>query len=320
MNRSSTLVLLARITAIGLSLGAFQCINKPMEPVMPNWDVDLAAPVANRTYSLGEIISKDTSILAVSPGGTQMMLKTSVKADPTLVGDRISLDPFNISFFSELGAFAVEGGSMRLNVAIPGFTSGQQTILPPMPPTDIPSVTGDLPFIQSVYLESGNVSLRIVNRMPVAMKIENPIMAVNEGGAGIAIFDFGGAVIASGDSRTASANLAGATVQKRIRLQSIRVSSSGSSMTIVTIPDTMLLAEITPSALIATSATVTNLAPQHINVNRDLPMSSESLVRDVWVNRGTLQMHFASSVGMTTSLHIRLPELLRPTGVRMIRY
>ena len=111
---------------------------------MPNWDVDLAAPVANRTYSLGEIISKDTSILGVSPGGTQMMLKTSVKADPTLVGDRISLDRFNTSFFSELGAFAVEGGSMRLNVAIPGFTSGQQTILPPIPPTDIPSVTGDL--------------------------------------------------------------------------------------------------------------------------------------------------------------------------------
>ena len=151
--------------------------------------------------------------------------------------------------------------------------------------------------------------------MPVAMKIESPIMAVNEGGAAIATFDFGGAVIATGDSRTASANVAGTTVQKRIRLQSIRVSSPGSAMTIVTIPDTMLVAEITPSALIATSATVTNLAPQHINVSRDLPMSSESLVRDVWVNRGTLLMHFASNVGMTTSLHLRLPELLRPTGV-----
>ena len=100
MNRPSTLVHMARIVAIGLSLGAFQCINKPMEPVMPNWDVDLAAPVANRTYSLGEIISKDTSLLSVSPGGTQMMLKTSVKADPTVVGDRISLDAFNTSFYS----------------------------------------------------------------------------------------------------------------------------------------------------------------------------------------------------------------------------
>ena len=80
MNHPTTLVHLARITAIGLALGAFQCINKPMEPVMPNWDVDLAAPVANRTYTLGELVEKDTTLLTVSPGGTQLMLKTSVKS------------------------------------------------------------------------------------------------------------------------------------------------------------------------------------------------------------------------------------------------
>ena len=314
MNRPTTLAYLARITAFGLALGAFQCINKPMEPVMPNWDVDLAAPVANRTYTLGEIVAKDTTLLAVNPGGTQLMLKTSVKSDPTLVGDRISLDGFNTSFSSTLGAFAVDGGQMRLNVSIPGFVSGQKTIIPPLPATDIPAVSGDLPVIQSVFLESGSVSLRIQNRMPAAMKIEAPIVARNEGGAVIATFDFSSALIAAGDSRTATADLAGKTVVKKIRLESIRVSTPGTGLSMVTIPDTMLLAEITPASLVATSATVTTMAAQHMSVSRDLPLSGASLVRDVWVNRGTLRMHFTSSVGMQTSLHLRLPELLRANG------
>ena len=314
MNHPITVVHLARITAIGLALGAFQCINKPMDPVMPNWDVDLAAPVANRTYTLGELVQKDTTLLSVSAGGTQLMLKTSVKSDPTLVGDRISLDGFNTSFSSTLGAFAVEGGQMRLNVSIPGFASGQQTIIPPIPATDIPSASGDLPIIESVFLESGNVSLRIQNRMPVAMRIENPIVARNEGGAAIASFDFGTSLIASGDSRTATASVAGKTVLKKIRLESIRISSPGSGLSVVTIPDTMLLAEITPAALVATSATVTNIAAQHLSVTQDVPLTGESLVRDVWVNRGTLSMRFVSSVSMQTSLRLRLPELLRPNG------
>ncbi len=314
MNHSTTLVHLARITAIGLALGAFQCINKPMDPVMPNWDVDLAAPVANRTYTLGELVEKDTTILSVSPGGTQLMLKTSVKSDPTLVGDRISLDGFNTSFSSTLGAFAVEGGQMRLNVSIPGFASGQQTIIPPIPATDIPSVSGDLPFIESVLLESGNVSVRIQNRMPVAMRIESPIVARNEGGAAIATFDFGTSLIASGDSRTATASVAGKTVLKKIQLESIRISSPGSGLSVVTIPDTMLLAEITPASLVATAATVTNLSAQHLSATQDVPLTGESLVRDVWINRGTLSMRFVSSLDMQTSLRLHLPELLRPNG------
>ncbi len=314
MTTPTTLGHLARVTAIGLALGAFQCINKPMDPVLPNWDVDLAAPVANRTYTLGEIVAKDTTLLAVSPGGTQLMLKTSVASDPTLVGDRISLDGFNTSFTSTLGAFAVEGGQMRLNVSIPGFATGQKTIIPPLPATDIPAVTGDLPVIESVYLESGTVALRIQNRMPVALRIESPITARNEGGAAIASFDFGTSVIATGDSRTATASVAGQTILKKIRLESIRISTPGSGLSVVTIPDTMLLAEITPANLVATSATVTNIAAQHMSVARDLPLSGETLIRDVWVNRGTLRMHFTSSVGMQTSLHLRLPELLRANG------
>lgn len=314
MNRSSMLAHMARFTAFALSLGAFQCINKPMEPVMPTWDVDLAAPVANRTYTLGEIVEKDTSLLQVAAGGTQLMLKTSVQADPTYVGDRISLDPFTSSFSASLGAFTVNSGAMRLNVTVPGFTSGQQTIIPPLPALDLPAVTGDLPLIQSVVLESGSVSLRIENRMPVAMRIEAPIVAVNDGGGAIATFDFGTALIGTGESRSATADVGGTTVLQRIRLESIRISSPGSGLSVVTIPDTMLLAVITPSQLVATTATVTGLAPQHINISESLALDSESLVRDVWVNRGSLQMRFANNGPLQTSFRLRLPDLFRPNG------
>ncbi len=103
MDRSQIYSHAVRAGVVALSLSAFHCMTKPVEPVMPTWDVNLVAPVASRTYTLGELVEKDPSLLGVAPGGTQIMLKTSVQADPTYVGDRISLEPMGDTVHSELG-------------------------------------------------------------------------------------------------------------------------------------------------------------------------------------------------------------------------
>ncbi len=314
MKRSSLYAHLVRLTAMGLAFGAFHCVNKPMEPVMPTWDVNLAVPIANRTYSLGDILAKDSSLLQANPGSTQLYLKTSVTADPTYVGDRISLDPIQTSFYSQLGPFSVTSETVRLNIQIPGFPPGATMIVPPMPPRDVPAVGGDLPFIEYLALESGIVELRLQNRMQVGLRIEAPIMLANESGSAIGSFDFGSTMIDPGQSRTATVSLAGKTVHDRVRLDNIRISSPGSGTSMVTIPDTMLFAEITTSDLVATAATLSNIAAQHIVESRELPMTAATLMRDVWLNSGVLRLRLVNKVNLHTSLRLRLPELLRPSG------
>jgi hypothetical protein len=289
-------------------------MNKPLEPVMPSWDVSLVAPVGIKTYTLGEIAERDPSLLQTVPGSTQLYLKTSVQAAPTFVGDRVTMDPISADYHAELGALSVTSGSMRLNVQIPGFIPGSNTIVPLVPATDVPAVTGELPHVRVMAVESGSVELRLWNRMPVALRIENPITLTNESGSTIATFDFGSASIAAGQVQTATTSLAGKTVYQRVRLGSIRISSPGSGSSFVTIPDSMLLADITPRGLVANSATLTNIPAKHYEEVSELPLTSQTLVRDVWLNRGTLGLRFVSRVNLRSTLHLRLPELLRPSG------
>jgi len=314
MDRQQTQLLLIRAVSLALAFGAFHCFNKPMEPVLPQWDVDLSAPVANRTYTLEEIVQKDTSILQVAPGGTRLMLKSSVTADPTYVGDRIALDPIQTSFGADLGPFSVSMPPIDLNIQIPGFTPGMTTIFPALPPTDIPAVSGELPNVQSAVLQSGIVQLRLINRMDVPVRIETPIQLVNQAGGTIASFDFGGAEIPAHGVRTVQTDLAGKTVLQRVRLETMRISSRGSGSLLVTIPDTMLLATISSSDLVALSSTTTQVPPQHFVATRSIPMNTESLIREVWLNRGTLHLRFVSSIDLRTALRLRLPELLRSSG------
>jgi hypothetical protein len=314
MDRQIAHFFLMRVLPLGLAFGAFHCMNKPMAPVMPQWDVDLSAPIANRTYTLEEIALRDTNIIQVAPGGTQLMLKTSVTADPTYVGDRISLDPINASFGVDLGPFSVNTPPINLCIQIPGFTPGVATIIPPLPPVDIPPVSGDIPFVQSATLESGMVQLKVKNRMGVPVKIETPILLANQGGGTIASFDFGTADILPGAERTADADLAGKVVLQHVRLEAIRISSPGSGLLQMTIPDTMLLATVTTSQLVALSATTTEISPQHFVTTRSIPMGTETLIREVWLNRGALNLRFVSNIDMRMSLRLRLPELLRSSG------
>jgi hypothetical protein len=314
MDRQQNHFFVIRAVSLGLAFGAFHCFNKPMEPVLPQWDVDISAPIANRTYTLEEIALKDTSILQVAPGGTRLMMKTSVTADPTYVGDRIALDPIMTSFGADLGPFSVSMPPIDLNVQIPAFIPGMTAIVPALPPTDIPAVSGDLPNVQSAVLQSGIVQLRLINRMDVPVRIETPIQLVNQAGGTIASFDFGGSEIPARGVRTAQSDLAGKSVLQRVRLESMRVSSRGSGSSPVTIPDTMLLATISSSDLIALSATTTQVSPQHFVATRSIPMNTESLIREVWLNRGTLNLRFVSSIDLRMSLRLRLPELLRPSG------
>jgi hypothetical protein len=314
MKRHYTHFLSIRALSLGLAFGALHCFNKPMEPVLPQWDVDLSASIATRTYTLEEIVLRDTSILQVAPGGTRLMLKTSVTADPTYVGDRIALDPIKTSFGADLGPFSVSMLPVDLSIQIPGFIPGTTAIIPTLPPTEVPAVSGDLPDVQSATMQSGTVQLRLINRMDVPVRIETPIQLLNQAGGTIASFDFGGTEIPAHGVRVAQADLAGKTVLQRVRLEAMRVSSRGSGSSPVTIPDTMLLATISSSDLVALNATTTQVSPQHFAATRSIPMNTQTLIREVWLNRGTLNLHIVSSIDLRMILRVRLPELLRSSG------
>ncbi len=314
VNRDKSIAAAVRVLAFALAAGAFQCFDKPVDPVMPRWDVDLTAPIANRSYALAEIAEKDPDLLQVVPGTTQLMLKTSAQAPLTFVGDRIALDPINSSFASELGPFSIKSQPFELSVNIPGFTPGQTTIVPPVPPMNMPAVSGDVPFIDYAMLQSGRVTMRIQNRMPVAIVIEEPITIVDEEGGTIGVLDFGAAPISAGGERSAGTDLGGILVRHRLRVQGMRISSPGSGTSPVTIPDPMLIVTLSAENLIALSANVSNIDAQRIDTTCTIPFDSKTLAKDVWINRGILNFHIVSTVNLPSTVRLRVAELLTQSG------
>ncbi len=314
VNRNKFVTASVHVLAVALAAGTFQCFDKPADPVMPRWDVDLTAPLANQTYTLAEIAEKDPDLLQVVPGTTQLMLKTSAQAPPTFVGDRISLDPINSSFTSALGPFAIRSHPFELSVNIPGFTPGRTMVVPPVPPMSVPAVSGDVPFIDYAMLQSGWVIMRIQNRMPVAIMIEDPITIVNEAGGTIGVLDFGTAPIGAGGERSAGTDLGGILVRQRIRVQGMRISSPGSGTSMVTIPDPMLIVSMSAENLVATSANVSNIDSQHIGTACTIPLETGTLAKDVWINRGTLNFHVVSTVNLPSTVRFRVAELLTQSG------
>ena len=46
---------------------AFDCINKPLAPVAPTWETHMTVPVSARTYTLADIVAKDSTLIGVAP-------------------------------------------------------------------------------------------------------------------------------------------------------------------------------------------------------------------------------------------------------------
>ena len=78
------------ICVLALAGISFHCVNKPLAPVAPTWETQMTAPVSLRSYTLSDLISKDSSLLGITPGGTQLVYRTTFQADPTFFGNLVS--------------------------------------------------------------------------------------------------------------------------------------------------------------------------------------------------------------------------------------
>jgi hypothetical protein len=83
------------------------CFEKPSEPVLPTWDVDLTVPILDKTFTLGELIKKDTTYLKAG-AGNQIYYSTTEKLDATKIGDNLKISDISTSASTKLGNFEIK--------------------------------------------------------------------------------------------------------------------------------------------------------------------------------------------------------------------
>ena len=296
---------------------AFNCVNKPLAPVAPTWATQMTAPVGMKSYTLADLVAKDSSLLGVTPGGTQLVYRTTVQADPTFVGNLVSLSSFTSASQVQLGVFSVAASTYALPVTFPpSFPKGTTTPIPPATISFLP-LQGSLPGLDSVSFQSGTAELHLRNNLPVPVTVQNPITLRDASGAARGSFDFSGkGPIQPGTESVATMDLAGVFLTRTISLAGVTLSEPGSVQPLFVPADSLVVAIIVARNLMVRSAVVTTL-PQQIaaaNVTRAFALKDSNLVKELHVKSGSITLHFQSALPVNSSFSYSIGELLTPAG------
>jgi hypothetical protein len=294
-----------------LSLASFNCIKDPVTPVAPSWDVDLTFPVGSRTFTLGDMVDRDSTTLKADAAHRLVYTKT-MTAPPTLVGDRIRITPSDAGGQIRLGTFAVQVQPVVTGINVPSIPRGL-TVPVPSQTLNLPTVATDMASSGALDVRSGSVGLTIRNNLPVDIQSLNPIQLVDDHGTVEASFDYGGGVIPAGGSRTVYDNLAGRSLGDGLNIAGLNFSTPG-SVTPVRIPsDSMLVATMIMDNLRASTAKVTGIPAQRLidNDHTAIALSDSTLVSSASLRSGALRFDFTNRIALGVQFKFRLEELLR---------
>jgi hypothetical protein len=210
------------------------CFEKPSEPVLPTWDVDLTVPILDKTFTLGELIKKDTTLKAGA--GNQIYYSTSEKLDATKIGDNLKISD-TTSASPKLGNFEIKNpgtisASIKAYDIFPGISSNQ----PPgdyIIPSNAPGQTVPRNFtafenFQWVTFDGGVIKVTVNNGLPVPLQFPNGLAIYNSNDLTTPILTlFENTTINANSELTATADLAGKTLLANLSLK-VTVLSPGS--------------------------------------------------------------------------------------------
>lgn len=137
-------------------------------PTAPSWDVSLNLPLVDTTYSILDMIKKDSSIVKPDYTKQGLLVYSTVKdVEKIEVSDKLTVDGFSTNTSKQIGSISINGDSTKANI---GFNWSQQGLTPG---TQIPvlaennrAVSSDLTTInqfQSAKFESGTIIIDIKN-------------------------------------------------------------------------------------------------------------------------------------------------------------
>jgi hypothetical protein len=212
------------------------CFEKPSEPVLPTWDVDLTVPILDKTFTLGELVEKDTTYLKVG-AGNQIYYSTSEKLDATKIGDNLKISDISTSASTKLGNFEIKNpGTISASIKAYDIFPSLSSNLPPgnyIVPSNAPGQTVTTNFtafdnFQWVTFDGGVIKVTVNNGLPVPLQFPNGLAIYNSNDLTTPILTlFENTTINANSELTATADLAGKTLPANLSLK-VTVLSPGS--------------------------------------------------------------------------------------------
>lgn len=217
----------------------YGCFEKPSEPVLPTWDVDLTVPILDKTFTLEELIKKDTTYLKVG-GNNQIYYSATDKIKATTVGDNLKISDISTSAQTQLGNFEIKNpGTANATIKAyeifptlsPNLPPGYYIIPPNFPGQTISTNLTAFDDFQSITFDGGILKITLNNELPVPLifpegfKIyaqNNPLTPI------VTLFE--NDTINANSTKTRTADLAGKTLPANLGF-TVKILSPGSGGT-----------------------------------------------------------------------------------------
>lgn len=214
----------------------YGCVEKPSEPVLPTWDVDLTVPILDKTFKLGDLIEKDTTYLKIGVGG-QIYYSTSQNLGATTVGDNLKVSDISTSASTRLGNFEIKDpGTISAKITATQVFPSLPSNLPPgnyVIPSNSPGQTVSTSFtafnnFQSITLDDGVLKITVTNSLPVSLQFPGGLKIYSQDNPSTPILVlFDNELIGPNSQKTGTASLAGKTLPANLGL-TVTVLSPGS--------------------------------------------------------------------------------------------
>ena len=291
------------------SVVSLNCFNDSLGPVLPSWDVNLTLPLVNRSYSLSEIIRKDSSILRAGVGG-EIMYSLSEPLQPTSVGDLLSLSLRDTSQSVKFGAFSVTSPDLVVPMDIPWLPQGA-TVQVPDTTFPIEDLHDTITSFERVTFARGTINLTVRNNLPVPIEAVTPVVLLNEQNEVVATFTFNPPTIAPNSSRTASDDLSDKTLDNVVHLTGIIFHTPGSAVPVQLPMGSQLVATLSTSNLRARQAILANIPSQRLTDNDSarVLLDDSTLVKEVRIRSGGFTLSFQNHISLNLLFKYRFTEL-----------
>ncbi|MFA5803182.1 MAG: hypothetical protein WC879_00935 [Melioribacteraceae bacterium] len=233
-----------RVLIFMFFIALIESCNINMEPTAPNWDVSLNVPIANKSYTMFDILeNKSSSIQHYTDvtNGNLLYYTNIQQMDKIILSSKLKSDLPGVN-----GAISINSDSVTSDIDFswisPPVSPGMRVVLPAVPETN---VTGNFSLadqFESIKIESGFIDIEITNFFPLPMKITLRNLVLKNAGSGEIIAQ-PSAPVEVLPLQTVTVKsipiLPGVRVKNQLSLES-KISSTGSNGQQITLPDKSL--------------------------------------------------------------------------------
>ncbi len=296
-------------------------------PTAPTWDVSLNLPLVDTTYSILDMIKKDSSIVKPDYTKNGLLVYSTVKdVEKIEVSDKLKVDGFSTNTSKQIGTISINGDSTKADI---GFNWSQQGLTPgtqvPILAENNRPVSAELSPInqfQSAKFESGSINITIKNNFAQHCTLTvNGLTIKNSATNEIVAQTTASLVVPPNSTKSfpAVSFNTNVTVKNQLKFETT-VSISGSGTNLVAIPQTAfsVTTKFSTLSVAEASAKIPQQNPVVIDssITMDAVSAQPTKFKTIKIATGRLNITLVNNLDVDANVVMEIANMKTPANVK----